>query len=388
MQCYPRRVADKQSSEVVLSSEPVSWRPEELGLAVGATGAYSEYAARDGVVPDPAPLMTAWLTGGGQKIRRNAFANGDTVDGLTFAQTHARAAANMAELPIVTEPAKHFAGLRISAPRAAGFLAVPDLLRRFEAEVDGDLLVAAPTANTLLVAGSKQNDLVHFFGVALAECLAADPRGLSPVPLRVATSSDGTVFLDRWNPGVDSPWYPLYLRARQLELERRYGPMLQYDDVGSYKVGGVGAACASPQWSYDESKGLLRSYAVWTPGHFPTLLPPVDWIAINQKTSRSAPQLWLSRDELAACAGVEVAHTDELGLEVDVITRIEHEADRDGDALRAALRDVGARTTVAMGGMGTSVHILDWMPGRFGGAASRFTTFAEFPQMQRPPSAG
>lgn len=379
-------MADKQGSEIVLSSEPVSWKPEELGLTVGATGAYSEYAARDGVVPDPAPLMTAWLTGGGQKIRRRAFANGDTVDGQTFEQTYARAAANMVEQPIVTGPAKHFAGLRVSAPRAAGFLAVPDILRQFEVEVDGDLLVAAPTANTLLLAGSNQDDLVHFFGVAMVEFLTADPRGLSPVPLRVATSSDGSVFLERWDPGVDSPWHPLYLRARQLELERRYGPMLQFDDIGTYRIGGIGVACASPRWSYDEATGLLRSYAVWTPGNFPMLLPPADWIAVNQKTSRSAPQLWLSRDELAACAGVELTRTDELGLEIDVVTWTGYEADRDDIALKAALRDAGARTTASMGGMGTSVHILDWMPGTFGGASSRFTTFGEFPQMQRPPS--
>ncbi|MDQ0644007.1 hypothetical protein [Microbacterium murale] len=380
-------MADKQGSDVVFSSEPVGWRSEELGLTVGATGAYSEYAARDGVVPDPAPLMTAWLTGGGQKIRRNAFADGDTVDGLTFQETYSRALANMAESPIVTEPAKHFAGLRISAPRAAGFLAVPDVLRQFESEVDGDLLVAAPTANTLLLAGSKQDDLVHFFGVALAECLAADPRGLSPVPLKVVTSSDGSASLERWDPGADSPWHPLYLRARQLELERRYGPMLQYDDIGSYTFRGAGAACASPRWAYDETTKLLRSYAVWTPGYYPTLLPPVDWIAVNQKTSRSAPQLWLSRDELAACAGVEVTPTDEFGLAVDVVRWTEYEADRDGVALKAALRDAGARTTAKIGGTGASVHIFDWMPGRFGGATSRFTTFDEFPQMQRPPSA-
>ena len=381
-------MADKQGSDAVLSSEPAEWESDQLGLTVGATGGHSEYAARDGVVPDPAPLMTAWLTGRGQKIRRKAFANGDTVNGLTFQEAYSRALANMAATPIVTEPAKHFAGLRINAPRAAGFLAVPDVLRRFESEVEGDLLVAAPTANTLLLAGSSQDDLVHFFGVALAECLAADPRGLSPVPLRVATSTDGSVFLERWDPGSDSPWHPLYLRARQLELERRYGPMLQYDDIGSYTFRGAGAACASPRWSFDEADELLRSYAVWTPGYFPTLLPPVDWIAVNQKTSRSAPQLWLSRDELAKCAEVELTHTDEFGLAVDVVTWRGYEADRDGVALKAALRDVGARTTAKMGGTGTSVHILDWMPGKFGGAASRFTTFDEFPQMQRPPSAG
>ncbi|MGV2984860.1 hypothetical protein ACNPNP_14270 [Microbacterium sp. AGC85] len=381
-------MADKQGSDVVLSSEPAAWEPDELGLAVGATGAYSEYAARDGVVPDPAPLMTAWLTGRGQKIRRNAFASGDTVDGLTFRESYSRALANMSASAVPAEPAKHFAGLRIDAPRAAGFLAVPDVLLRFESEVDGELLVAAPTANTLLLAGSEQDDLVHFFGVALAECLAADPRGLSPVPLRIVASAGGGASLERWDPGTDSPWYPLSLRARQLELERRFGPMLQYDDIGTYSFRGAGAACASPRWSYDEAEEQLRSYAVWTPGYFPTLLPPVDWIAVNQKTSRSAPQLWLSRDELARCAGVEVTHTDEFGLEVDVVIWTGYADDHDGIGLKAALREAGARTTVKMGGMGASVHILDWMPGRFGGPASRFTTFDEFPRMQRPPTAG
>lgn len=377
-------MADKRGRDVVLSADPRDWSADELGVSVGATGAYREYVARDNVIPDPAPLLTAWLSGAGQKIRRIAFANGDTVDGMTFEETYERAVANLRALPFVAEPAKHFAGLRIDAPRAAGLLAVPDLLRQFGAGIDGELLVAAPTADALLLAGSEQDDLVHFFGVALVECLAADPRGLSPVPYRVATASDGMAVLERWDPGVDSPWYPLYLRARQLELERRYGPMLQYDNIGSYTFRGTGAACASPRWSFDEARSLLRSYAVWTPGPYPTLLPPTDWIAVNQKTSRSAPQLWLTRDELAECAGVDLVHTDEFGLPVDVVTWTSREADSDGAALRSALRNAGARTTAAMGGFGESVHILDWMPGRPSVNAPRFTNFAEFPRMQRP----
>lgn len=360
----------------------MEWRADLLGLLVTQARGHTDFAPRDGVPPDPAPLLTTWLTASGHRLRRDAFADGGTVEGMSFDEAYRRASANMAELPFEVESLPRTKGMQVRAQHAASLLAAPEALLRFEDKVEGDLLAIVPKADTLILAGSGQDDLALLFAFAMVENVDANLRGLSPVPYRITATEDGAAHVERWEPESDSPLRPLASRARQLELERRYGPMLQYDDIGTYVFREEKAACASPRWSYDESRSLLRSYAVWMPGMFPTLLPPVDWIAVNLKGPRAAPQLWLTVDELAACAGVEVARTSEFGLPVDVVAWSGREDDRDGVALRATLRDAGARTTAAMGGAGEQVHILDWVPSRMPGRGSRFTAIGEFPQMQ------
>lgn len=381
-------MADLRAIDAIDSVDRVAWTADDLGLTITAAFRTTHLLARDGVPPDPAPLLKTWLAAAGQRLRRTAFAEGNTVAGWTFEETYARAVANLTATPLETAPAERFEGIRVTIPDAAAaqpasLLAVPEVLSKFADDVDGDLLAIAPTRKDLVLAGSAQSDLAELFGFAMVACYAADPAGLSPVPYRISTSQDGTVRVDRWDPGVDSPWYPLYLRARQLELERRYGPMLQYD-VGTYTFRDLKAACGSPKWAYDEKTEQLRSYAVWRPW-FPTLLPPVDWIGVNLKGPVAAPQLWLSLAELEACTEVETTRTDEFVLPITVASWPGRNADQDDPTLRTALRAAGARTTAKMGGMGEQVHILDWVPGRAGPQDTRFTTFSDFPRMQLPP---
>ncbi|GAB3598289.1 DUF1444 domain-containing protein [Microbacterium tumbae] len=349
-------MADKRGRDVLRSLDPVDWGPADLGLRVLKPRASAEFAPRSGVPVGPAPLLATWFTAAGERVDRSAFADGDTVDGLTFDEAYAIAEGNTRAEPFTAQPLDGVRGVGIVRPYAATLLAVPDVLLAFAEDLDGELLVAAPTPQSLLLFGSTQQDLDVALRRVMATMIGAGPAGLSPIVYRVAAAGEASGIAP-WT-SEDPVLHPLVERARQLQIERYYGPMLQYDDIGRYTFRGRGAACARPQWSVGADGGI-RSYAVWSPNMHPVVLPPVDWIAVNLKGPRAAPQRWLRRDELARVAGVELTATAEFGLPVDVVEWPRRREDRDGAELTAALRHAGARSTAVMGGMGESVHILD-----------------------------
>jgi hypothetical protein len=161
--------------------------------------------------------------------------------------------------------------------------------------------------------------------------------------------------------------------------------MLQNEEIGYRTFQGKKVAAASPLWSYDPTTNRLLSYCVWRPSWYATLLPPTDWIAINVRTSRSAPQAWIPSALLAELDPVEVVETREFGLPVKVagwpaggVTGADYE-----DLLKE-LRQGGALTKAKLGFTGEPAHILDWVPDRAGAHGSRFTRINEFPQLLRP----
>ncbi|GAB3814948.1 hypothetical protein [Kribbella italica] len=374
--------SDVEMSAYLHEFEPRDWTVAQLGLRVTASQGRPEYGLRYDVPPAPAPLLTTWLTADGQRFRRDAFAGGMTIKDLDFTETYALALRNVRDQSVEFVPHRQFpAGfqVKVASGQVASLLAAPDVLA--EADVPGELLVVAPTGDDLALVGSEEPQLALAYGYALIESVKAGPRGLSPMIYRVVDGSR----LEPWIPEAGSPLRPLYERARQVELERRYGPMLQYEKIGHYTLQGQAfedsrTEAAPPRWAYDAEANRLVSYCVWQPSRYPGLIPPVDWVAVNVRTSRSAPQAWIPVAKLAEIAGVEVAETTEFGLPLTVVNWPGgSEGGADPEVLLKPVKAAGGRTAAQLRVPKEPAHILDWMP-----AGSRFTRVDEFPELLLP----
>jgi hypothetical protein len=309
---------------------------------------------------------------------------------LSFAAAYERALRNLRDQPIEFGPHRRFAAgfqVRSESGQAASLLAVPEVLVAKAADVPGELLVVAPTGDDLALVGSEEPELALAYGYALIEPVKAMGRGLTPMIHRVVLNGD-VAHLEPWVPEAGSPVRPLYERARQVELELRYGPMLQYEKIGHYTLQDHTfqdgrTECAPPRWAYDAEANRLVSYCLWRPSRFPGLIPPVDWVAVSVRTSRSAPQAWIPLAKLAAIAGVEVAETTELGLPLTVVNwPAGAEVGADPESLLKPVKAAGGRTAAQLGVPKEPAHILDWVP--VGAGGSRFTRINEFPDLLVP----
>lgn len=368
---------DPDSPAYLMHPDPIAWTPDDLGLRVTAMRSLPGYAAAGDAPPEPGPLLATWLTASDHLVRRTAFDHSDTINQLSFDQAFEAAVRNTRAATFELRPHARFArGFTVDAAQPSALLATPEVFEAARDQVDGELLVMAPTGGDVTLVGSDEPNLWLAFGYAAVEFAAGVMRALSPMLYRIVPAGDGTpARLDPWVPEPESPLHQLYRRARLTQLEAIYGPMMQ--PGSTFEFDGKPAAVAEPLWSYDADRDLLLSYCIWEPGYHRTLLPPTDCVAVNVKTSRAEPQLWVSHDELTSAPSVRATETAEFGPPVTVVGREDSSADP--QQLLGELKASGGRTKARLGGIGEPAHVLDWVPSKNGLHGKRVTKITHFP---------
>lgn len=161
----------------------------------------------------------------------------------------------------------------------AARLALPDLLEKLQ--VKGDTVAMAPNRETLLVAGSNDDDAL--VGMAeLAEKALAEPRAMAAVALRLDHGG--------WSPFLPPASFRSYLRLKKLVVE---GDTADYE---AQKVvlearnqrDGAQVIVAPLVVAKDRVTGAPVTYAAWVKG-VEALLPRADYVVLVDLGHRAGP---------------------------------------------------------------------------------------------------
>jgi len=146
-------------------------------------------------------------------------------------------------------------------------LLLPNLIERFK--VEGDLIAMVPNRDSLLVAGSEDEQSLTIM-LDLAAKALEDPRPMVPIPVRL----DGDDWVD-WTPPSQ---YSLAPRFQELARRFLHG---EYEDQQNllnqlYERKAIDlfvASCSAVQ----KDDGSVFTYAVWSKGCH-ALLPKAEWL--------------------------------------------------------------------------------------------------------------
>jgi hypothetical protein len=148
----------------------------------------------------------------------------------------------------------------------ASRLTIPELLRRYE--VQGDLVVAVPNRDVLLLTGSDDETGLGYL-LAQVEEHMQKPRPLSAIPVRL----DG----DTWLPYRPDPDSPLYGRFRLLSVQSTGQDYAEQGEVLKALHERTGEDVFVARYTAMKREDEVVSYCVWSEG-VDALLPRADEI--------------------------------------------------------------------------------------------------------------
>ena len=161
-------------------------------------------------------------------------------------------------------------------------LLLPEVLRQFR--LKGDPVAMVPTRNTLLVAGSDDEEALQAMGKLAEGAFINQPWPLSTAAVRL-TADDEWV---SWLPPVESPLH------KDFKLMLVGALANDYEEQGAllrklHEKEGTDVFVASFSAMQNQQTGRVFSYAVW-PGEVEALLSEVERVAVMAKPD-SEPQM-------------------------------------------------------------------------------------------------
>lgn len=157
----------------------------------------------------------------------------------------------------------------------ASRLVLAERLQQFE--VKGELIVAAPNRDSLLITGSEDHDgLMIMFD--LIQKAMAEPRPMSPIPMRLVG--------DQWFDWEIPSSLPCYNQWREMQVQflgEIYNEQKQLLEA-IHEKDQVDVFVASFSGLSNKKTGQLMSFSVWGEG-IPTLLPRTDTVFVGRQDS-------------------------------------------------------------------------------------------------------
>lgn len=147
-------------------------------------------------------------------------------------------------------------------------LLLPSLIEKFE--VKGDLIALVPSRDSLIVAGSEDEQSLQIMLDLGKKELETNPRPMVPIPLRY----DGDDWLD-WLPPKNHRLAGPFQELAVSYLIQEYGEQQQLLNQ-VHEKGGIDVFVATYN-AVQKDDGTIYSYGTWGNG-FESLLPKTDWI--------------------------------------------------------------------------------------------------------------
>lgn len=217
--------------------------------------------------------------------------------GISFHQAFNAARENLSETPAkVAHLGESFFASVTGDNYDASRIVLLDRLQQLP--VKGELIVAVPNRDSLLVTGSEDPDGLRVM-FDLVKAAMSEPRPMSPIPLRLVG--------DQWFDWDLPSTLPMYHKWRALQMEFLggiYGEQKQYLEALNEKAHEDVFVATYSCMRKKTGEGL--SFCIWGEG-IPTLLPKTDIVYIGRQDKTAVMVEW---DQMELVVGELVEPTD------------------------------------------------------------------------------